>query len=129
MPLLGRGEKSDEISVFDNSQERARKVKIMQEKQAQDMDSVRIVDPLDYAHPEITETDTQVIEPVLAEWDAYRVEGIVIMKEALVTARDALQRAEQWSKQISVVPNDTLPLIRELAHKSKLVVDELKDLR
>ena len=125
MPLIGRP--SDEISIFDTSQERNRKIKIMQENQTRDMESVRVVDPLDY--PEVYTGDSVPAEPVLTEWDAYRTEGIMIMKEDLVIGRDAFQRAEAWSKQISVVPGDVLPLIRELAHKSKLVVDELKDLR
>jgi len=126
MPLISQ-EKNDHISMFDTPKERDRKIKLMKEQRTQEIESVRVVDPLDYGYPEMGET--QVSEPVLSEWNAYRVEGIVAMKEALVTARDALQTAEGWSKQISVVPGDALPLIRELAHKSKLVVDELKDLR
>ena len=133
MPLIGR-EKSDQYSILDSPKERARKMKVHKEQETEVMESVRVVDPDDYAYPVFddapTEGDTfQVVEPVLTEWDAYRVEGIVTLKEALVTARDALQAAEAWSKQISAVPHDALPLIRELAHKSKLVVDELKDLR
>lgn len=98
------------------------------------MESVRVVDPMDYPIKEDIDRAAGLAgisksEPVLNEWDAYRAEGIVTMKEALISARDAMQVAEQWSKQISVVPGDVLPLIRELAHKSKLVVDELKDLR
>ncbi len=126
MPLMGR--KSDEISLLDTPQERNRKIKIMQENQAQDMESVRVVNPLDY--PEVfTGGEPNSAEPVLTEWDAYRTEGITTMKEALVIGRDAFERAEAWAKQISVVPGDARPLIRELAHKSKLIVDELKDLR
>ena len=93
MPLIGRP--SDENSIFDTPQERGRKIRIMQEHQEQDMESVRVVDPLDY--PEVFTGDPGPADPVLTEWDAYRAEGIVTMKEALLTARDALEAAEAWS--------------------------------
>ena len=67
--------------------------------------------------------------PDVPEWDAYRAAGVETLRESLITARDALDVAEAWVKEISIVPRDAVPIIKDLAHKSRMIVDELKDVR
>ena len=128
MPLIGRGD-DDKVSIWDSPTERYRKEQIKQQQEREVEDTVKVIGSNEAPSAWAAAREEEVPEVTVPEWDAYRAAGIETLRESLITARDALEIAEAWVKEISIVPRDAVPIIKDLAHKSRMVVDELKDVR